>query len=61
MALEWESLSVAIDDFDAAAPRSVSRAAVPGGWLVSLQVSDDEHQFVFVADPNHEWDGNSVS
>ena len=34
---------------------SVRRAAVPGGWLVAVNAS-----VIFVADPNHRWDGGSV-
>jgi hypothetical protein len=33
----------------------VKRAAVPGGWLVSV-----DHSVIFVADPRHEWNGGSV-
>jgi hypothetical protein len=35
---------------------TVTRAAVPGGWLVALNASG----LTFVPDPKHRWDGASV-
>ena len=35
---------------------SVRRAAVPGGWLVTLKGTS----LAFVPDPRHQWDGGSV-
>jgi len=35
---------------------SVSRAAIPGGWLVALHGSG----LTFVPDATHQWDGGSV-
>lgn len=32
------------------------RAKIPGGWLVLLGTGEA----VFVPDPGHEWDGNSL-
>ena len=35
---------------------ALSRARVPGGWLVSTA-----YAVTFVPDPQHEWDGGSVA
>jgi hypothetical protein len=35
------------------------RAKVPGGWLVSWQ-AEGGYNGVFVPDPIHGWDGNSL-
>lgn len=48
MALLWEKLDSAI-----------SRARIPGGWLVSCDGSDVD-SITFVPDPYHKWDGNSL-
>ena len=42
-------------------PASMSRAKIPGGWLVYGTTHSDPAVFVFVPDPNHEWDGSSLS
>ena len=40
----------------------VERAKVPGGWLVISQFKvGHAHGLVFVPDPNHEWDGGSLT
>jgi hypothetical protein len=41
-------------------PSSLSRAKIPGGWLVYGTTSGDTASLVFVPDPNHEWDGGSL-
>ena len=46
--LEWERLN--------SSHYAVRRAAVPGGWLVTL----DGSSVIFVADGKHRWDGGSV-
>ena len=33
------------------------RTAVPGGWLIS---QSETGGLVFIPDPNHEWDGDSL-
>jgi len=45
--LEWERLN--------SSGHPVSRAKVPGGWLVALHDS-----VTFVPDPGHRWDGGSA-
>lgn len=49
MALILESLDVK------GGPIKIYRAKVPGGWLV---IHTDA--MVFIADPDHEWDGSSL-
>ena len=39
---------------------SMSRAKIPGGWLVYATTAGDAASLVFVPDPNHEWDGSSL-
>jgi hypothetical protein len=41
-------------------PSSLSRAKIPGGWLLYGTTSGDAASLVFVPDPNHEWDGSSL-
>jgi hypothetical protein len=47
--LEWERLN--------SSHYAVRRAAVPGGWLVTL----DGSAVIFVDDAKHRWDGGSVA
>ncbi len=44
----------------APAPSSLSRAKIPGGWLVYGTTSVTT-VLVFVPDPDHQWDGGSLS
>ncbi len=37
---------------------SIYRARVPGGWLVASRPNDS---IAFVPDPEHSWDGSTVS
>jgi hypothetical protein len=39
---------------------TVMRTKVPGGWLVFMWYVDSSG-LTFYPDPNHEWDGNSLS
>jgi hypothetical protein len=40
----------------------VERAKVPGGWLVISQFKiGSAHGLVFLPDPNHQWDGGSLT
>ncbi|MGV6826597.1 MAG: hypothetical protein ACWA5Q_06450 [bacterium] len=43
-------------------PKSMYRAKIPGGWLLSVRGYDDKEGggLTFIPDPNHEWDGNSI-
>lgn len=34
---------------------NLTRAKVPGGWLVKMQVGDMPSSLTFIPDPNHEW------
>jgi len=36
----------------------ISRAHVPGGWLILLKA--DQPALFFYPDPRHEWDGGSI-
>jgi len=40
-------------------PSSLSRAKMPGGWLLYATTSGDSASLVFVPDPEHLWDGGS--
>jgi len=43
------------------APRNLSRAKIPGGWLVGVESgSVRSWGLTFVPDPEHEWDGGSL-
>lgn len=44
----------------APAPSSLSRAKIPGGWLVYATTPGDAASLVFVPDPEHQWDGASL-
>jgi hypothetical protein len=41
-------------------PSSLSRAKIPGGWLLYGTTAGDAASLVFVPDSNHEWDGSSL-
>ena len=41
-------------------PSSLSRAKVPGGWLLYATTAGDSASLVFVPDPGHVWDGASL-
>jgi hypothetical protein len=41
-------------------PSSMSRAKIPGGWLVYGTTSVSTSFLVFVPDPDHQWDGASL-
>ncbi|MFO7695302.1 MAG: hypothetical protein R6V57_19620 [Vicinamibacterales bacterium] len=42
-------------------PTNVSRAKIPGGWLVGIESGNVRSwALTFVPDPNHEWDGGSL-
>jgi len=45
----------------APAPSSLSRAKIQGGWLVYATSSGDAASLVFVPDPEHHWDGSSLT
>jgi len=41
----------------------ISRAKIPGGWLMTIQTNNQADRSVgmtFVPDPKHEWDGKSL-
>ena len=66
--MERELLFIRLDRQDlpgerwkASAARNVSRAKIPGGWLVCLESGSVRSSgLTFVPDPNHEWDGGSL-
>ena len=41
-------------------PSSLSRAKIPGGWLLYGTTSGDAASLVFVPDAEHQWDGASL-
>ena len=41
-------------------PSSLSRAKIPGGWLLYATTPGDAASIVFVPDPEHQWDGASL-
>jgi len=68
MALTWELLTNAgthlFLDEGANDYAMITRAPVPGGWLVRYEVRCPEAgmglSITFMPDPNHEWTGDSV-
>ena len=49
------------DKWKESSPRNVSRAKIPGGWLVGIESGNVRSwALAFVPDPNHEWDGGSL-
>lgn len=49
------------DKWKDSAARTVSRAKIPGGWLVYIESGSVRAPgLTFVPDPNHEWDGGSL-
>lgn len=65
MAILWELLETQWTN--ASFPMEVSRARVPGGWLVAVHAkanplvtpSEIATSVTFYPDPGHEWDGSS--
>ena len=56
MALVWKTLeSKGIP----LGKKSIKRAKVPGGWLVYINTGYGG-RIIFMPDPTHEWDGNSL-
>ncbi len=49
------------DKWKVSSPTNVSRAKIPGGWLVGVESGNVRSWgLAFVPDPNHEWDGGSL-
>ena len=46
-------------DVDSTVSARVSRAKIPGGWLL-LVTSNSGGGLTFYSDPQHKWDGNSL-
>lgn len=40
-------------------PARVSRAKIPGGWLL-IAIANSGGGLTFYSDPEHKWDGNSL-
>lgn len=61
--LSWETVNTTRDKQGLLSSEYlVERAKVPGGWLVISQFKvGPAHGLAFVPDPNHEWDGGSLS
>lgn len=58
--LTFQELPAQVSDADGrSTPIDVSRARVPGGWLVRLGWR--EVAGTFVPDPTHSWDGRSLA
>ena len=47
-------------DVGGALSARVSRAKIPGGWLL-LVTSNSGGGLTFYSDPQHKWDGNSLT
>jgi hypothetical protein len=45
-------------DSSSSLDEEISRAQVPGGWLILIQA--DQPTLFFYPDPRHEWDGGSI-
>lgn len=52
--LKFEKLDIG------ALPARVSRAKIPGGWLL-IVTSNSGGGLTFYPDPQHKWDGNSLA
>ena len=52
--LEWQKLKSRNNKYTP----ELYRTAVPGGWLISQSLTGG---LVFLPDPDHEWDGDSLS
>lgn len=52
---EWEKLKNGGDN-----QCCLFRAKIPGGWLVWITQNDGEG-LTYYPDPNHEWDGTSIT
>jgi hypothetical protein len=61
--LSWETLNATREEHGILDSKYLTeRAKVPGGWLVISQFYvGGAHGLVFLPDPNHEWDGGSLS
>jgi hypothetical protein len=61
--LRWETLNtVREEDGVLDSKYMTERAKIPGGWLVLSQFHiGGAHGLTFVPDPNHAWDGGSLS
>ena len=46
-------------DVDSTVSARVSRAKIPGGWLL-IVTSNSGGGLTFYSDPQHKWDGNSL-
>jgi hypothetical protein len=46
-------------DVDSTVAARVSRAKIPGGWLL-IVTSNSGGGLTFYSDPEHKWDGNSL-
>ena len=57
MSIEWQELS---NSGNVHAGVETFRAKVPGGWLV-IASNKQGVGVTFLPDPDHTWDGNSVS
>ena len=47
-------------DVDSTVSARVSRAKIPGGWLL-IVTSNSGGGLTFYSDPQHKWDGNSLA
>ena len=52
--LEWQKLKSRNNKYTP----ELYRTAVPGGWLISQSLTGG---LVFLPDPEHEWDGDSLT
>ena len=60
MALVWEELTNQQKTGREAHPGRLSRAKVPGGWLIYVWDASGGTAIAFYPEPAHVWDGSSA-
>lgn len=62
MGLVWEEVQSVPHAPGDVYPDRLSRAKVPGGWLVFIwSPMNSDQGITFYPDPNHEWEGSSAA
>ena len=58
MSMKWEKVEIEGDSMFHDPFETMTRARVPGGWLVKVELETERSSVVnviFYPDPNHEW------